>query len=181
MSRSEEEVAKPNAPAAVRVEPRDTVHEVAKWLSKLTPGDLQSLVRNDRSGPSGPYWRLTHEVLEPRGAFSGVSLPIQESERRWAIIASLMAALVGDNLLRRNVRAGLVLASFLKEARFTALIHRNGPALEVLLRTTTGFARSKGAAFDFSDLAELLLTDLTPNEKIPRVRLARDFYRALRK
>lgn len=156
-------------------EPRDTVYAVSAWLRGLSDAERRQIERNPEM-PSGCFWRMTHEVLEPRGAFA--SGDIKTTEHRWAVIASAMAAMVSANLIRQGLRPGQVLATFLKEDRFIRLVHRNGRQLEVLLRTTVKHAISKKAGFDFADLAELILTDGTPNQRNPRIRLSRDFYRA---
>lgn len=98
-------------------------------------------------------------------------------EPRWAILFSCMAHTTG--LHQPGRRAGFALASVTSEARFTRLLRAHDERLWDELRHVTRQIASAAESLDWTDLADLVLSDGRDRADDVRRRLARDFYQAL--
>jgi CRISPR type I-E-associated protein CasB/Cse2 len=147
----------------------------------LSPGDLAALRRGD-GGPA--FYRIAVRHLEPRDLLPAPGAARRdEREEQWIAILQGMAAM--DGLHRPGVRLGNALAARdaarrprVSEARVLRLLAAEGEALRVVLRGVVRQLATAGQAADWTDLAELLLTDPESRRgRHVRRAVAFDYYR----
>lgn len=149
----------------------------------LSPGDLSAL----RRGQGGPaFWKLAVRHLEPRSLLLAPGdTRREERERRWIAIFQGMATL--DGLHRPRLRLGQALAARdangrtrVAEPRVLRLLAAEGETLLTALRGVVQQLGAAGQPLDWTDVAELVLSD-GAGEWARRVRedIGFDYYRTV--
>lgn len=144
----------------------------------IPAGDIAAL-RRYRPGDGGSpvFWKLAVHYLEPDGylpEYEGAAR--EKAEKRWAAILAGMAETKGRHDKKRKL--GKVLRDEdVKEHRVLRLLRARDLPLLRIVRSVVHQLSSAGAAFDWNDLAQLILSDGTKREKSVRRRIARDYYR----
>ena len=148
--------------------------------SRLPPGDVADLRRITVDRPScAAYWKLMATQVEPSGGLSGSPASRLQQETRWAVILSGMARTKGLHSPPR--RLGQTLAEELSEQRFLRLLRSEGESLWDQVRVITQHLASSARPFDWTALAELVLTDRTLHGERVRRSIARDYYHSVHK
>lgn len=156
-----------------------TIQRLDAWMREvLSPGDVAALRRMPPGRPGGAaFWRLVAARLEPDG-----HLPIGDGQARdraemhWGAILSGMAHTKG--LHRRGMRLGQALAEAgVSEMRLLRLLRANDAALWDIVRVTVHQLASQGVPLDWSEMADLILSDGTSREETARRSVARAYYR----
>lgn len=153
---------------------RRVVNELWTRLEHADPGTLAALRRAGGSDelPTA-FYRFTVGILDehyeklPEGGEYR-----DEFEKRWGIVVAAMANAKG--LLARIPLGRALAEADVAELRVVRLLEAEGDQLPDIVRTIVHQLVSKGQPFDPQDLAHLVLE---PENKEPRRRIARDFYR----
>lgn len=148
----------------------------------VSPGDRAALRRSRSGDLGGPaFWKLAARHLEPEGLLPHGDAPWRdEAERRWVTVVAAYAEMGAKDL--RGPRLGKVLAEErVAEARVLGLLRASGVPLLRAARAVVHQLASRGAAFDARDLAELVTSDGAARAQSVRRRIARDYYRRLRR
>lgn len=154
------------------------VARLARHLSEAGPGDVAALRRLRPGSPQvGAYWKLLAAVLEPAEQLPGEVSAREVAERRWAVILAAMAEAEGFHA--PSQRFGRVLAECgVPEVRVLKLLRASGDALADAVRVTVHHLVSRGARFDQTALAALVLSDGRSDEERVRRGIYRDFFGA---
>lgn len=142
---------------------------------RLGTGGLAQLRRMDPLGMPPPiFWKLLTDE------FGAEPLP-DNQEQAWAIIIQAMAMMAPDPH-RPKLPPGRVLAEAgYPEGRFVRLLRAEGEGLATELRTLARWSVSKALAFDWADLAALVLARASRNPdwaEAQAIRLARPYFLA---
>ncbi len=154
------------------------VDRLARHISEAGPGDVAALRRLRPGSPQvGAYWKLLATVLEPADRLPGEVGAREEAERRWAVILAAMAEAEGFHA--PNAKLGRVLAECgVPEVRVLKLLRASGDALADAVRVTVHHLVSRGARFDQTAIAALVLSDGDAHEERVRRGIYRDFFGA---
>ena len=149
---------------------------LAKRLSVMGNGPAAELRRlqadADDRWRSATFYRLYADTISPLHSGSG------EHERHWAMILAGLARLQHAP----GVRAGATLAdNGFAERRFVRLLDADDDHLPTELRATVSFLAAKGATVNWTDLADLVLSQATDRRDLVRRTIAAAYYRALAK
>ncbi len=147
---------------------------LAKRISVMGNGPAADLRRlradaEDR-WRSATFYRLYADVIAPRHRGG------DDHERNWAMILAGLARLA--HAPGRNAGATLAEEGF-AERRLVRLLDADGDHLASELRATISFLAAKGAAVNWIDLAELVLTHATERRDDARRKIAAAYYRSL--
>lgn len=150
----------------------------ARLASDAAIGDRAALRRLSFDAPDAPaFWRLI--VTELRAVVPEAPPYREEQERRWAAILAGLAEVAGAGLFAPKRRLGEAVAEAgLAEMRVLKLLRAHGDALLALVRPLAHQLVSKGVPVDWSDVAELVLSDGRANEDRIRRELARRYFSA---
>lgn len=151
----------------------------ARLASDVAIGDRAALRRLSFDVPDTPaFWRLI--VTDLQAVVPKASPFREEHERRWAAILAGLAEVTGAGLYKPKKRLGEAAAEAgLAEVRMLKLLRAHGDALLALVRPLAHQLVSKGVPVDWSDVAELVLSDGRPDEdRIRRVH-ARHYFSAI--
>lgn len=145
----------------------------------LSPGEVADLRRLDPNAPYRPaFWKVAARYLEHEIPLGGEAR--DEMERRWAAILSGMAQTQKFHQPGRRLGQALAEAG-LSELRLTRLLRARGEKLLDELRGVVRVLASKGQAFDWTHLANLVLSEGYKHEEKVRRQIARDYFYALEK
>ncbi len=154
-----------------------TVAALARHMTKERQGTggMAQLRRMDPLGiPPPVFWKLLADE------FGTDPLP-QAREQAWAVIIQAMAMMAPDGH-RPKLRPGQVLADAgYPEGRFIRLLRADGEGLATEIRTLARWSASKALAFDWADLADLVLARASRNPdwaERQAIRLARSYFTA---
>lgn len=158
---------------------RDAVHRIAWELQHeaISPGDRASLRRVRPGEIGGPaFWKIAVRHLEPRGLLVERDGPVrQRQELQWSTLLAAMA----NGPSQAAAPLGRVLAEAeVTEARVLRLLRAHDESLLDTVRAVTHQLAAGGHAFDWADLADLLMSDGAPHEESVRRKIAYDFYRS---
>jgi CRISPR type I-E-associated protein CasB/Cse2 len=159
---------------------RQAVHAIAKEIEddRIPTGD-QAALRREQAGPA--FWRLAVRLLEPAGLLvPGDGSSARRQERRWVAIVAALARAPGSHRPGRRVGQALAEAE-IAEARVLRLARAQDEALLEAVRAVAHQLATAGVRVDWSDVAELILSDGAPWQEDVRRRLFLDYYRALQR
>ncbi|MDG5497353.1 type I-E CRISPR-associated protein Cse2/CasB [Niveispirillum sp. BGYR6] len=167
--------------AETETKPARTIGQIVGALAgKMTKdrqgtGGMAQLRRMDPLGIPPPiFWKLLTDE------FGAEPLP-NNQETAWAIIIQSMAMMAPDGH-RPKVPPGRVLADEgYPEGRFIRLLRAEGEGLATEIRTLARWSASKALAFDWADLAALVLARASRNPdwaEAQAIRLARPYFLA---
>jgi len=163
----------PLTPAVEQTSRRHIVAALDRALKIADPGTLAALRRARGSAPPAAFYRVTVDILDDALSEQG---PRRDAiEGRWAIVAAAMATAQG--FLERVPLGEAMARAGIAEMRVVRLLEANPDQLVELTRNIVRQLVQKGQSFDPNDLADLVLSAGTPNEKTSRRTVARDFYR----
>jgi CRISPR type I-E-associated protein CasB/Cse2 len=149
------------------------VATLRRTLEIADPGTLAALRRASSGSPPTAFYRVTVGVLDEVLPEGGARR--DEEEARWSIVVSALAIAQG---FLAPVPLGKALAQAgIAEMRVVRLLEANADQLIELTRNIVRQLVQKGQSFDPNDLADLVLSAGTPNEKKSRRFIAREFYR----
>jgi hypothetical protein len=166
----------PASPEAAPKKPtrRELVARLRRELEQADPGTLAALRRfNGDTLPPPAFYRLTVGLLDEHLAELAESKPLRDDlEVRWAVIVASMAA-AQDFLGSVPLGEAMAMAD-VAEMRVLRLLEANHAQLPALVRNIVHQLVQRGKPFDPNDIADLVLAH---DEKAPRSRIARSFYR----
>lgn len=144
--------------------------------SRLDTGSMAALRRGDaRTVLSQPaFHRLTAGFEDHEFAGDGAE--------RWATVAQGIALTGVPDGEREAAGATLARLGF-SESRLSRLLSSRGSTFRNQVTLVARFARGRGTPLDWSDLGELVLLEERVEDRADtlRLRLARDYYRAIEK
>ena len=155
---------------------RSVVGQLAHAVgSTLGPGDVAALRRLDPADPACPaFFKVAAAFLVPAGLLPAGGEARDEAERRWA---SVLSGLAIHEMHAPDRRLGQALAAAgFSELRFVRLLRAHDSGLRDEVRTTARFLASKAERADWTEMAQLVLSDGHDHAEAVRRRIARDFY-----
>ena len=162
-------------PESFTVRVREVIRRLAYQMEKeILPAGDRAALRRESQGPA--FWKIAVRDLEPNGLLAGGE-EREESLRRWAAILAIVAR--APELQTNGRRLGTALAEAdIVEARVLRLAQAAGETLRRTARAVAQQLASLGQRVDWSDFAELILSDERPWAEDVRHRICLDFYRS---
>lgn len=158
---------------------REAIQKIAKRLNtEAAIAECAALRRLDWEAPDRPaFWQIVVRDLEH------VIGPEVEEEGRWAAILAGLAEVAGSGFHRPGVRLGeAAAAAEIHEQRVMRLLRAHGDALLDLIHPLARQLVARGQFVDWTDVAELVLSDGQPDrEEAIRHKIARHYFAALSK
>jgi CRISPR system Cascade subunit CasB len=121
--------------------------------------------------PPGVFYRFAFRHL-PEGW--------EQAQREWMTILAGMAIMVPAANSRGNPAGKMLGESGYSESRLERLLSAEGDVLETLVLRVARFAAAKAQPIDWTQLAQLLLAKNPERADAIRMRIAKDYYRAIR-
>jgi CRISPR system Cascade subunit CasB len=148
-------------------------HAIKTYLGAGEIAELRRLSPKDPASPT--FFKVAAQFLEPARFLPETGSWRDLLEQRWACILQGLALLGELHQPRKNLGEALAEAGF-SELRFVRLLKGQGTTLWDAVRGAARFLNSKGQAVDWSEMADLVLSDGADWAETVRRRISRRFY-----